>query len=203
MGSAVLSIPRDTPSNAFCSSQAVNFLKGPCSWDIGLFLALIDRLIIWTLYITNNCPSPPTLRARGSSRVAFPSRWPWTLCSSGRTWHGWLGGQRCHTECRAFATWLTSECWLLPARAKRHEKDLVGSPWKVKKKKKKSPAFGEEKKPTKLNTRMALKERIKTLDDVPHLTVLSFSWDILFVSPPMVLLLFLERNSNVLSTFAL
>lgn len=120
----------------------MNFLKGPCSWDIALFLALIDRLIIWTLYNINNCPFPPTLRARGSSRVAFPSRWPWTLCSSGHTWHGWLWGQCCHTECRAFATWLTSECWLFPARAKRLEKDLVGSPWKVKKK---SPAFGEEK----------------------------------------------------------
>lgn len=67
---------------------------------------------------------------------------------------------------------------------------------------KKSPAFGE-KKTAKLSTKMAQKERIKTLDDFPHLAVLSLSRDILFVLPPMVLLLFLERNSNVLSTFAL
>lgn len=81
-------------------------------------------------------------------------------------------------------------------------KEARGGPGRITLEGKKSPAFGV-KKTTKLSTKMAQKERKKTLDDFSHLAVLSLSWDILFVSPPMVLLLFLERNWNVLSTFAL
>lgn len=128
---------------------------------------LIDHLD--SLNNTNNCPFPPTLRARVSSRVAFPSRWPWTLCISGQKWHWWLGAVLSHrVPCLCN---LVDFCVLtLPCQSKEARE----GPGRITLEGKKSPAFGE-KKTAKLSTKMAQKERIKTLDDFPHLAVLSLS----------------------------
>lgn len=171
----------------------MNFLKGPCSWDIALFLASIDRLIIWTLWITQiTVPSLPPWEPESVPGWPFP---PDDLePSAPGTRHGVGGlGQCWHTECRAFATWLDFCVLTLPCQSK----DAWEGPGRITLEGQKSHLV-RKKKTTKLNLEMAQKERIKTLDDFSHLAVLSLlSWNILFVSPPMVLHCFSWRGTRM------